>query len=236
MKKDELINIWKKGDDLMFRDEKIDKAMITQYLNEKTLKGSKSINFNIIFYGFIQIANLIIISLNLAGYMNNPTVIWILVPMLVVTIGILIYSMDLFYKLREINNYSESLHSLIQKQLRFFKKPYEIWLILASISVIILINNVNLYVDNDNGTYVINHKAMYIGVTVAVWLFIYGSLKVVSLRSFRSLKAYLSDLQKGVLDQSGKIERSKKKLLWFYIAILILLTASMVLGLIKALQ
>ena len=102
------------GGDLMFRDEKTDQAMITQYLNEKTLKGSRSIKFNIIFYGFIQIANLILISLNLAGYMNNPSWIWVLVPMLVFTIGILIFSMGLFYKLREINNYSESLHNLIK--------------------------------------------------------------------------------------------------------------------------
>ena len=135
MKKDELINLWKKGDDLMFRNEKTDKAMITQYLNEKTLKGTRTINFNIIFYWFVQVANLILLSLNLAGYMNNPSMIWILVPQLLVTIGILIYGMDLFYKLREINNYSESLHKLITKQLWFFKKPYEIWLILSSISL-----------------------------------------------------------------------------------------------------
>jgi hypothetical protein len=236
MKKDELINIWKEGDDLMFRDEKTDKKMITQYLNEKTLKGSRSINFNIIFYGFIQIANLILLSLNLAGYMSNPSVVWILIPQLVVTIGILIYGMDLFYKLREINNYSESLLSLIQKQLRFFKKPYEIWLILSSISAIILISNVNLYIDNDNGTYTINNKMLFIGVTLAAFLFIYGSQKVSSLRSLRSLKAYLYDLQKGVLDQSEQLERSKKKLVWFYVAVFILLTAAMVLGLLKARQ
>ena len=236
MKKDELIDIWKKGEDLMFRDEKTDKAMITQYLNEKTLKGSRSISFNIIFYGLIQIANLILISLNLAGYMSNPAMIWILVPQLVVTIGILIYGIDIFYRLREINNYSESLHSLILKQLRFFKKPYEIWLILASVSAIILMTNVNLFIDNDNGIYVINNKVMFVGVTLGALLLIYGTQKVASLRSLRSLKAYLSDLQKGMLDQSGQLERSKKKLVWFYVAVFILLTASMVLGLLKARQ
>ena len=236
MKKDELINIWKEGDDLMFRDEKTDKKMITQYLNEKTLKGSRSISLNIIFYGLIQIANLILISLNLAGYMGNPSMILILIPMLVVTIGILIYGMDTFYKLKEINNYSESLHSLIQKQLRFFKKPYEIWLILSSISALILSNNIGLYIDNDNGTFVINNKVMFIGITLTALLFIYGSQKVASMRSLRSLKAYLYDLQKGVLDQSEQLERSKKKLVWFYVAVFILLTAAMVLGLLKALQ
>jgi len=236
MKKDELISIWKKGDDLMFRDEKTDKTMITQYLNEKTLKGSRSINFNIIFYGFVQIANLILLSLNLAGYMSNPAMIWILVPQMVVTIGILIFGMNLFYKLREINNYSESLHNLILKQLRFFKKPYELWLILSSFSAIILITNVNLYIDNDNGTYTINNKVLFVGITLAALLIIYGTQKAASLRSLQSLKVYLSDLQRGVLDQSGKLERSKKKLIWLYVAVFILLTASLVFGILMAIR
>ena len=144
--------------------------------------------------------------------------------------------MDTFYKLREINNYSESLHTLISKQLRFFKRPYELWLILSSISALILSNNLGLYIDNDNGTFAINNKVMYIGVTLAALLIIYGSQKAASLRSLRSLKAYLSDLQKGALDQSEQLERSKKKLVWFYIAIFIILTASMILGIFKAIQ
>ena len=94
----------------------------------------------------------------------------------------------------------------------------------------------NLYVDNDNGTYTINNKVLFIGVTVGMFLFIYGTQKIASLRSLHSLKAYLSDLKNGVLDQSGQLERSKKKLVWFYIAVFIFLTASMLLGLIKALQ
>ena len=232
--KDELIDIWKKGEDLMFGDKKGDKGMIIQYLNEKTLKGSRSINFNIIFYGIIQIANLILCSMNLAGYMNNATLVWILIPFIIVTIGILIFGMDLYYKLREINNYSESLHNLIIKQLRFLKRPYELWLILSSVSVIILISNVNLYFDNDNGTYVINNKLLFWAVTVGAFLFIYGGLKMTSLFSLRSLKAYLSDLQAGVLDQSEQLERSRKKLIWLFVVILILLTVFMVLGILKS--
>jgi hypothetical protein len=236
MMKDELINIWKEGDELMFRDKKTDKEMITQYLNEKTLKGSWNIKFNFIFYGIIQITNLILLSMNLAGYMNNTSLNWILVPLMLVTIGILIFGMDLFYKLREINNYSESLHSLITKQLRFFRRPYELWLILSSFSAIILISNVNLYIDNDNGAYAINNKVLFWGVTIGAFLFIYGTQKMASLVSLRSLKVYLSDLQKGVLNQSEQLERSRKRLIWLYVAIFILLTISLMLGILKAIQ
>jgi hypothetical protein len=49
MKNDELIHMWQEGSDRMFRDELTDRDMITQYLNEKTLKGNRNININLIF-------------------------------------------------------------------------------------------------------------------------------------------------------------------------------------------
>jgi hypothetical protein len=236
MKKDDLISIWQEGNDQLFREKKTDKEMITQYLSEKTLKGTRSIYFNILFYGAIQIANIILLSMNLSGYINNPSIVWMLMAQLVFTIGILVYSIDIFYRLREINNYSESLSNLIGKQIRFFKKPYEIWLILSSISAIILTININMFIDNDNGTFVINNEIMVVGLLLLALLIIYGGQKMVSMRNLRSLKAYLDDLQKGVLDQSEKLDREKKKFIWLWVVVFILLTASMLFGLLTALK
>jgi hypothetical protein len=236
MKNDELIRIWQKGNDQLFREAKTDKEMITQYLNEKTLKGSRSIIFNIVFYGMIQIANLILISMNLSGYATNPAMIWLLISMLIVTIGILIYGIDLFYRLRVINNYSESLGNLIGKQLRFFRRPYEIWLILTAVSAIILALSLGFYVDNDNGTYAVNNKLMFYGILCGVLLFIYGVQKLASLHTLHSLKAYLDDLQRGVLEQSERLTKTRKKYIWFYLIIFLLLTASMIAGILKATQ
>jgi hypothetical protein len=235
MKKDELIHMWQEESDRLFRDEKTDRNMITQYLNEKTLKGNRSIKFNLIFYGLIQVANIVLLSMNLAGYLNNTAIIWILLPMLVITIGILVYGMDVFYKFREINNYSDSLQNLIEKQLWFYRRPYEFWLVLASISVIILSMNINLYVDNDNGSYVIYNKLKFAGMTLGMFIFIYGALKLTSQLGLRKLKAYLSDLRAGSLDQSKQIEQGQKKFLWLWVLVFILLTVIMILGLIKAL-
>lgn len=236
MKNDELIHMWQEGNDQMFRDEKTDRDMITHYLSEKTLKGNRSIKFNLIMYGAIQLANIILLSMNLAGYQNNQSIIWILISQLAINIGILIFSMDLFYKFREINNYSDSLQNLIQKQLWFFRRPYEIWLVLAAVSAIILITNVNLYVDNDNGSYVINHKGMFVGVTLAAFAFIYGTQKATSLLGLRRLKAYLADLQQGSLDQAERMERIKRRYLWLWVAVFILLTVSLVFGILAAIR
>lgn len=235
MKKDELIHMWQEGSDRLFRDEKTDKKMITKYLSEKTLKGNRAIQFNLIFYGLIQLANIILISMNLAGYINNPTVIWLLIAMLAITIGVLVFEMDLYYKFREINNFSDSLQNLIQKQLRFYRRPYEFWLILASVSVIILISNLNLYVDNDNGSYVINNKVLFTGITVGVFLFIYGALKVTSMLGLRKLKAYLSDLRSGNLVQSQRMEQRQKRYLWLWVALCLILVVTMIFGILAAL-
>lgn len=236
MKRDELIDIWQEGSERMFRDEKTDKKMIVQYLSEKTHKGSRSIYFNLVFYGLIQVANIILLSMNLAGYMNNAAMIWILIPQLAITIGILIFGIDLFYKLKEINNYSESLQVLIEKQLWFFRRPYEIWLFLASVSAVILMSNVNLYIDNDNGTYAINHKVLFVIVTLGAFLIIYGTQKIASIRGFKALKAYLFDLQQGVLDKSEGLEHAKRRYLWLWIAIFVLLSAAMIFGILAAVR
>jgi hypothetical protein len=234
MKKDELIHMWKEGSEQMFSEKQTDKDMITQYLQEKTLKGNRSIHFNLIFYGALQLANMVLISLNLAGYQNNSSLIWILLSLLAITIGILIFNIDVFHKFKKINNYSDSLHSLIQQQLWFYRRPYEVFLILASLSAIILAVNLNLFIDNDNGTYIINNKLMVVGVMLAAFLIIYLSQKATSLLGLRRLKSYLSDLQQGVLDQSQLIERKKKRYLWLWLAVFAVLSATLVLGLLKA--
>jgi hypothetical protein len=234
MKKDGLIGMWQEGNDRLFRDEKTDKKMIEQYLNEKTLKGTRKINMNLGIYGMVQLANVILLSMNLAGYSSNPAMIWILIPQLALTIGILIYGIDLFYKLKDINNYSDSLQVLIERQLWFFKRPYEIWHFLASLSAIILITNVNLYVDNDNGNYAINNKVMFVTVTLVAFLLFYGAQKVAGMRTLTSLKAYLSDLQQGVLEQSDRLAQAKKRYIWMWLLLFVLLSASLIYGIITA--
>ena len=155
--------------------------------------------------------------------------------MLILNIGILVFGMDVYRRFREINNYSESLKNLIQKQLHFYRRPYELWLILSSVSVIILIMNLNLYVDNDGGTYVIYNKAKFAGIAFGTFVFIYGALKATSILGLRKLKAYLSDLQAGTLDQSTRMDQSQKRFLWLCVVLFLVLLATMVMGLLKAL-
>jgi hypothetical protein len=234
MKKDELIQIWQEGNKRMSGEIKTDRDMITKYLNEKTLKGNRDIYFNLLFYGAIQLANLILLSLNLAASLNNPYMKWIFIPQVAFTIGTLVFGIDVFKKFREINNYSETLQNLIQKQLRFYRRPYEIWLVLASLSVMFLFLNLSYCIDNVDGYYAINNRVLFVGVTLASLLVIYGSLKAARNLGLRRLKAYLTDLQQGDLEQSEKMERKRRGYLWFWVVVFILLGASLVFGILVA--
>lgn len=60
------------------------------------------------------------------------------------------------------------------------------------------------------------------------------ALKITSVLGLRRLKAYLSDLQQGVLDESERMEHVRKRFLWLWVVIFMLLTAFLVFGILKA--
>ena len=236
MERDELINIWKEGNENIFKNQEINKDMITNYLSKKTLVTSRYFIFNILFYCCIQLASIILISMNLAGYINNPVMMWALIPQLILSICILIFGISIFYKLKVINNYSDTLSNLINKQLRFIKTDYEIWLVITSFSLLILIFAVNIFVDNDNGHYYIYNKIKYVIINIAVFLFIYGIQKYSSVFQLRALKIYLSDLKSGILNESIGLEKSKKRYKWLLFVIVIIFTIIAIVGFFKFFQ
>ena len=236
MEQENLINIWKEGNDNLFKNHKIDKDMITNYLSKKTLVASKYFIFNILFYCFIQLACIILISMNLVGYINNPVMIWALIPQLIVSIGILAFGVNIFYRLKVINNYSDTLSNLINKQLRFIKTDYEIWLVITSFSILILNFAIGIFIDNDNGQFIIYNKIRYVVINIVIFLFIYGSQKFSSVFQFRALKIYLSDLKSGILEKSIGMEKKRKKHIWLYVVIAIILTITAIIGFFKFFQ
>ena len=235
MELEKLFGIWEKSTENISGKHKLSKAMITKIISAKNKKTISFLNFNLLFYWGIQVVNLILISMNLMGYRQNSTMIWVLIGQLCITLPVMVYGIYIFIKNREINNFSENLVSLLQKQLKFFRSYYEIWLVLIAFTTLILIFNVNIMVDNIDGHFRINKVNFFIIVNIAVFLFIYLTQKLASNWRFKALKANLSDLQAGILDQSEKFEKAQKKFMWIWILIAILLLIAFLFGVLKAL-
>jgi hypothetical protein len=89
-------------------------------------------------------------------------------------------------------------------------------------------------VDNMDGHYRINKVNLFLGINITIFLLIYLTQKLASNLRFKAIKANLTDLQAGMLDQSEKLEKSQKKYIWVWVIIAILLLISFIFGLIQA--
>ena len=235
MELDKISSIWDKVNENISGKNKISKAMITNIIAQKNRKTLNFLNYNLVFYWGVQVVNLILISMNLMGYRQNHTMIWVLLGQLVVTLPSMLYGIYIFIKNREISNFTENLNSLLQKQIRFFKSYYEVWMVLIAFSTLILIFNVNIMVDNMDGQYRINHVNLFVIINITVFFLIYLTQKIASSWRFKMLKANLIDLQTGMLDKSTKFEKTQKKFLWIWVLIAVLLLVTFILGVFKAL-
>ena len=231
-----MFDLWEKGNEDLFKDIQNSRDMITQVLNQKTKRTLKYFNFNLVFYWLVQMVNIILISMNIMGYKSNENMLWVLGAQLVLTLGVAFYGIFIFIKHRDIHIYSENLRVMIDKHLDFFRTHYEVWLLLISLTVLFLIFNINIMVDNMDGQYYINRVGLYVGINIGVFLFIYATQKIASQWSYQLLKANLNDLKAGMLDKSVALEKRGRKLRWIWIVIAVLFTILFVLGLMKALM
>jgi hypothetical protein len=236
MESNDMLNTWEEGNKKLFSNTKISTEMIEQYLKPKISKTSAIFTFNLIFYCIFQLAAAGILIADIIGYKTNPTMLSALIPLLVVTVGFLVFGYFSFLKIREINNYSENLMLLLSKKLSFLRTYYETWMVIISFSTLIMIFALSTMVDNQEGYFRINNPLKYIIISISVWLFIYGTQKLSSLISTRELKGYLNDLQNNFLEESQKIERQKKKFRWFLLFLALVFTALFVLGLLKSMH
>ena len=232
MENNNLINTWEHEKHVP-DNEKLDSNMITQYLKPKLSKVSWTFSFNLIFYLLALLASIIMLSMNMYGYRTNPVMLAVEAGLLGFSLVFLGYGIFIFMKIREINNFSKDLRELLESKIKFLSFYYEIWLIITAFIAWILTFSLNTLIDNQDGFFRINKVGVFIIVSIAMLVFIYGAQKLSAEFSLRSLKAFLADLEASYLDQTKKIELKKRKMRWIYIVLGIILIIMFFLGLLK---
>ncbi len=233
MENNDLIKTWEEGNKKLFAGEKLTKNMIEQYLKPRITKSSLPFLFNLVFYCLLQVAAIGLLVADLIGYRLNPTMLSALIPMLVLTVGFLVFSYFCFLKYRAISNYAVNLVHLLKEQLKFIRIQYETLMVIFSFSVPILIFALGTLVDNQDGTFRINNPLFYTEIIIAIFLFTYGVLKLSMFLSTRPLKIYLNDLQNSVLEGTQQLEQRKKKYNWIGIVLILISIALLILGITK---
>ncbi|MHC4726335.1 MAG: hypothetical protein ACYS17_03835 [Planctomycetota bacterium] len=236
MENNDLVKIWKEGNQEILKDRRFERSELEAFLQPKVSKATLSLNFNILIYMAAQLAAMVLIGFDLYGYRSNPVMLKALIPMFIACSSFFGYGIFLLSHIWQINHYDFDLVTAINRKLKVYRTHYEAWMWIGAVSLLVLIFALNTLVDNDQGTYRINRPVFFAVVSFLVIIFIYGVQKIAQLKAVREIKIYLSDIQNEVLEGSHQIEQAKRKYLVICVILTIIFTILFILGIIKAMN
>ena len=234
MQNDDLIKIWKEGNQEILKDKRFQHSELEALLKPRINKTTLSLNLNILVYMIAQLAAMVLIGFGLYGYRSNPVMLKVLIPMLIVCSSFFGYGVFLLSCIWQINHGSSDLVTAVNRKLKVYRTYYEAWMWIGAVSTLCLIFALGIMVDYDGGAFRINKPVFFTVVSLLVLLFIYGSQKVAQSFALRQIKVYLADLHNDALDGSARLEKEKRKYMLFFLIIALILTLTFIWGIIKA--
>jgi len=236
MENNNLINIWKEGNQEILKNRRFEMSELEAFLKPKVSKAALSLNLNIFVYMAAQLAAMILIGFDLYGYRSNPVMLKVLIPMFIVSSSFFGYGVFLLNYIWQINHGNFDLITAINRKLKAYRTHYEVWMWMGAVSLLFLIFALNTLIDNDQGTYRINRPIFFAVISLFVLLFIYGVQKSAQLMAVREIKVYLADLQNELLEGSQRLEKAKRRFRIFTVILVVIFTILFILGLIKAMS
>ena len=234
MENNDLMKIWKEGNQEILKDKRFERSELEAFLKPKVGKATIHLNLNILVYMAAQLAAMILIGFDLYGYRSNPVMLKVLIPMFILCSSFFGYGVFLLSYIWQVNHGDFDLVTAINRKLKVYRTHYEAWMWIGAVSALFLSFALNTLIDNDRGTYRINRPIFFMVISFLVILFIYGVQKIAQFRAVREIRVYLADLQNEILEGSRRLEKAKRKYLVIYLILAIILTIIFICGLIKA--
>ena len=234
MENNDLIKIWKEGNQEMLKNRRFERSELEAFLKPKVGKATLNLNLNILVYMAAQLAAMVLMGFDLYIYRSNPVMLTALIPMFILCSSFFGYGVFLLSYIWQVNRGKFDLITAINSKLKVYRTHYEAWMWIGAVSSLFLIFGLTTLVDNDQGTYRINHPVFFAVICLLVILFIYGSQKIAQFFAIRQIRVYLTDLQNDVLEGSCRIEQTRKQKLIIFAILFIILTITFIWGLIRA--
>ena len=231
MENNDLIKIWKEGNQEMLKNRRFERSELEAFLKPKVGKATLNLNLNILVYMAAQLAAMVLMGFDLYIYRSNPVM---LTPMFILCSSFFGYGVFLLSYIWQVNRGKFDLITAINRKLKVYRTYYEAWMWIGAVTCLFLIFALNTLTDNDQGTYRINRPVFFAVISLLVIFFIYGSQKIAQFFAIRQIRVYLTDLQNDVLEGSCRIEQTRKQKLIIFAILFIILTITFIWGLIRA--
>ncbi|MFT7678238.1 MAG: ABC-type Fe3+-siderophore transport system permease subunit [Planctomycetota bacterium] len=181
-------------------------------------------------YLLLQLGTLLLVGANLQGYWHNPLMRSIELGVGLAALAFAIHGVRLHGEVQHLDRMDQSFEAALQGRLAFYRSHADTWIWLAALSVVGFTFALNSMVDNVDGSYRINHPAIFAGVQVGMLLALVASFRLAYEPHLRQARAALADLEAQVLDRALHVDDGLKRLSRWKFVLAAVLTTSLVLG------
>ena len=230
MKDKELLNLWQRGNDLM-KNGQINHDQIKKLLKPRINRLSAFVRSQLFTYLLAQFVSIILLSINLYGYRGNIIIQVISSALIILCFFFLFVGKNLFKSFKRINQQHNDIFHLLKEKIVFFRHKFERWNFIASFTLWILVFAVNTNVDNLDGGYRINKPFLYIGISIALMVFIYITNKSAAETIFKETRACLSELENAWDGVEESLARIRKRQLRIKLLLVVILIIFFIIGL-----
>ena len=226
MNEDLIERIWQEAPE----EQPMSQAQLVAVLEPRVARSSRVLQNQVRAFLFLQMVTLLLAGANLFGYRSNPVMLGVEAAIAVGALALAAYGVRLHGEVCRLDRRDETLVASLRHKLTFYRKVATTWMWLTALSVAAFTFALNSLIDNTDGSYVINHPPVFAGVQVAMVLLIFVSFRVAHEPRLREMRAVLSDLEAQILDRTETVDGDLQRLRMWQLALVVLLTALLALG------
>ena len=232
MSEDLIESLWARADE----GRPLDREEIAGALRPRLTRGTRTLRSYLWGYLGLLLVTLVLNGINIAAYWHHPLMRTVQLVLALLALGLALYGVRLLGDPGLVDRPSDPLLESVRRRLAFLGRRFEAWQWMAAVAVALLSFALNSVIDLEVGGFRINKPLVFVGINLASVAIVYGSLRLAFHPIVRELRATLQDLEDQLLERSVEVDRWKRRWRRWHVALLVLTTALLLLGVWIALQ
>lgn len=229
MKDNNIFSTWEEAGKRLEKKDNFNKKDIENSISKRAKKSLLGLKFSL-YTNIVVLFSIIILSVvNIWLFRSNTIVILLCVGFILLMLFLMKYGLKKIHEFKIVDKHDDTIMNTLKTKISFFKTLSFVWPLLSAFSYIILINQINMIVDCDNGTYKIYNIGRYILFTFLTFVFLFA-VNYAAHRSY--LMEFRNQIRELSEDYSDKNYRRIKMI--FRIVVAIICAALLVFGIIAA--
>jgi len=200
-------SLWNRGKG---KEPKMSQQEIESILHKSVKRAWTELRRTVWFYLAMMAALLVVNGMNIAVYRSNLAWLSTLIALSVLVLGFLGFGVHVIGEMRRLDNLAEGLTVLVRRQLSFFKTKYQVWLGIVTLGIWLLGFAVSLYLYHQDGHYRVRPDLFLAVFVVVQVVIIYVLVRVAHFPMSWRMLAALRDVEAQAIEQTQRIERSRK--------------------------